>query len=43
MFVGPDNGLLAPAVAMLGGARRVVELTNDRAPAPGARPDLRRP
>ena len=37
MFVGPDNGLLAPAVAMLGGARRVVELTNPdhRLPAPG--------
>ncbi len=28
-FVGPDNGLLAPAVAMLGGARRAVHLTND--------------
>ena len=27
-FVGPDNGLLAPAVAMLGGARRAVALTN---------------
>jgi len=27
-LVGPDNGLLAPAVAMLGGARRVVALTN---------------
>jgi len=27
---GPDNGLLAPAVAMLGGARRVVELTDAR-------------
>jgi S-adenosyl-L-methionine hydrolase (adenosine-forming) len=27
-LVGPDNGLLAPAVAMLGGARRVVSLTN---------------
>ncbi|MGH9038215.1 MAG: SAM hydrolase/SAM-dependent halogenase family protein, partial [Acidimicrobiia bacterium] len=26
--VGPDNGLLAPAVAMLGGAKRVVSLTN---------------
>jgi len=25
---GPDNGLLAPAVAMLDGARRVFELTN---------------
>ena len=27
-LVGPDNGLLAPAVAMLGGARRAVSLTN---------------
>jgi hypothetical protein len=27
-LVGPDNGLLAPAVAMLGGPRRVVSLTN---------------
>lgn len=27
-LVGPDNGLLAPAVAMLGGARRVVSLTD---------------
>jgi len=27
-LVGPDNGLLAPAVAMLGGARRVVTLSN---------------
>ena len=27
-FVGPDNGLLAPAVALLGGARRVVALAN---------------
>jgi S-adenosylmethionine hydrolase len=36
-FVGPDNGLLAPAVAMLGGARRAVELTDEerRLPAPG--------
>ncbi len=29
VFVGPDNGLLAAAVSMLGGARRVVELTNE--------------
>ena len=29
VFVGPDNGLMAPAVAMLGGARRAVHLTND--------------
>ncbi len=29
IFLGPDNGLLAPAVAMVGGARRVVSLTND--------------
>jgi S-adenosylmethionine hydrolase len=37
VFVGPDNGLLAPAVAMLGGAARAVELTNTayRLPAPG--------
>lgn len=27
-LVGPDNGLLAPSVAMLGGAKRVVSLTN---------------
>jgi hypothetical protein len=37
-LVGPDNGLLAPAVAMLGGAKRVVSLTNPEyqmaAPAP---------
>jgi len=28
VLVGPDNGLLAPAVAMAGGARRAVSLTN---------------
>jgi hypothetical protein len=28
VLVGPDNGLLAPAVAMVGGATRVVELTS---------------
>jgi len=28
VFVGPDNGLLASAVAMTGGARRAVSLTN---------------
>ena len=28
VFVGPDNGLLAPAVALLGGAQRAVSLTN---------------
>jgi S-adenosylmethionine hydrolase len=28
VFVGPDNGLLAPAVAMAGGAERCVLLTN---------------
>jgi S-adenosylmethionine hydrolase len=28
VVVGPDNGLLAPAVAMAGGAERAVELTN---------------
>src|SRR4051794_7897908 len=38
VFVGPDNGLLAPAVAMAGGAERAVELTNPdyRFEAPGA-------
>jgi S-adenosylmethionine hydrolase len=37
MFVGPDNGLLASAVAMTGGATRAVELANDafHLPAPG--------
>ncbi|MFP5328080.1 MAG: S-adenosyl-l-methionine hydroxide adenosyltransferase family protein, partial [Acidimicrobiia bacterium] len=37
IFVGPDNGLLASAVAMTGGARRAVELTNPeyQLPAPG--------
>jgi S-adenosylmethionine hydrolase len=36
-LVGPDNGLLAPAVAMLGGPQRVVALTNPeyQLPAPG--------
>jgi len=28
VFVGPDNGLLAPAVALLGGAQRAVVLDN---------------
>jgi S-adenosylmethionine hydrolase len=37
VFVGPDNGLLAPAVAMAGGAERVAVLTNPdyQLPAPG--------
>lgn len=37
IFVGPDNGLLASAVAMAGGAERAVELTNPvyQLPAPG--------
>ena len=37
IFVGPDNGLLASAVAMAGGAERAVELTNPvyHLPAPG--------
>ena len=36
-FVGPDNGLLASAVAMAGGARRAVSLTNEEyhLPSPG--------
>ena len=38
VLVGPDNGLLAPAVAVVGGAGRAVELTNAeyQLPAPGA-------
>ena len=38
VFVGPDNGLLAGAVAMVGGSTRAVELTNTdlHLPAPGA-------
>ena len=37
VLVGPDNGLLAPAVAMCGGATRAVVLSNDalHLPAPG--------
>ena len=37
MLVGPDNGLLAPAVALLGGPERVVVLENEdyQLPAPG--------
>src|SRR5262245_24316090 len=29
MLVGPDNGLLAPTVALLGGPQRIVALEND--------------
>jgi S-adenosylmethionine hydrolase len=38
IVVGPDNGLIAPAVAMAGGAERAVVLTNAalHLPAPGA-------
>ena len=38
VLVGPDNGLLAPAVAMAGGAQRAVSLTNTEfhLAAPGA-------
>lgn len=37
VLLGPDNGLLAPAVAMVGGATRAVSLTNTEyhLPAPG--------
>lgn len=37
VLVGPDNGLLAPAVAMVGGATRAVELDNAvyHVPSPG--------
>ena len=38
VLIGPDNGLLAPAVALAGGAERAVELTNAdfQLAAPGA-------
>jgi hypothetical protein len=38
VLVGPDNGLLAPAVAMVGGATRAVSLTEEafHLPTPGA-------
>lgn len=38
VLIGPDNGLLAPAVAMAGGAERAVELTEPgyQLEAPGA-------
>jgi S-adenosylmethionine hydrolase len=37
VLVGPDNGLLAPAVALLGGPQRIVALENPQyqLPAPG--------
>jgi S-adenosylmethionine hydrolase len=37
VLVGPDNGLLAPAVALLGGPERIVALENEQyqLPAPG--------
>lgn len=37
VLIGPDNGLLAPAVALCGGATRAVELNNPdfQLPAPG--------
>ncbi|MEA1902582.1 MAG: SAM-dependent chlorinase/fluorinase [Actinomycetota bacterium] len=36
-FVGPDNGLLSPAVAMVGGAHKMVSIENPEAmiPSPG--------
>ena len=38
VFVGPDNGLLAPAVALVGGAGRAVEITAEesRLESPGS-------
>jgi S-adenosylmethionine hydrolase len=37
IFVGPDNGLLSPAVAMVGGAHKIVSIENPEAmiPSPG--------
>lgn len=36
-FIGPDNGLLSPAVAIVGGATRIVSIENSEAriPSPG--------
>jgi S-adenosylmethionine hydrolase len=36
-FIGPDNGLLSPAVAMVGGAHKIVAIENSEAmiPSPG--------
>lgn len=36
-FVGPDNGVLSPAVAIMGGAQRIVSIDNPEAriPSPG--------
>jgi len=38
VFIGPDNGLLSPAVALLGGAHRIVAVENPelRIPSAGA-------
>ncbi len=36
IFVGPDNGLLSPAVAMMGGAHRMVSVENPDFRLPGA-------
>ncbi len=38
VLIGPDNGVLAPAAAMAGGARRAVSIENPevKLPAPGA-------
>ena len=38
VLIGPDNGLLAPAVAMVGGATRAVELTAEHYHLPSAGP-----
>ncbi len=35
-FVGPDNGLLSPAVAMMGGAHRIVSIDNPEFRLPAA-------
>lgn len=37
IFIGPDNGLLTPAVAMVGGAGKIVSIENPEAmiPSPG--------
>ena len=42
VLVGPDNGLLAPAVSLVGGAERAVELTNTEYQLASSERDVRR-
>ncbi len=42
VLLGPDNGLLAPATAMIGGPQRVVSLENPEYHLAAPGPDVRR-